>query len=203
MTQRSKSRAGAALALAGVLAGCASGTSTYNPPPRSDDGLRTVSCQLPPQIRRLGQHSTYLAAGRIVQTTAADCRVRGGQYRDQPTAASTPAPGAGTGAMAVIVGGEGSTAACPVAGTIAGLRESSTLNVRAGPGTGHPRLDALRNGRRIYVCDGTPDEAWLGIVYSASGSEGCGVDRPIRSAEAYRGPCQVGWVNAGWVRTDR
>ena len=201
MNQHRMSQTTAPLALAVLLAGCASGGESYNPPPRSDDSARVVSCQLPPQIRRLGQQATYLAADRVVQTTAADCRVRGGQYRDM--AAAPVAAAEGDGPMAVIVGGDGATPACPVSGTIARLREGSTLNVRAGPGTEHPRLDALRNGRRIYVCDGTPDEAWLGIVYPTEAGMDCGVDRPSPGAAAYRGPCRAGWVNAGWVQTDR
>lgn len=201
MIQRLIRRSSVPIALAALLSACTSGGETYNPPPRSDDGVRVVSCQLPPQIRRLGQQATYLAAGRVVQTTAADCRVRGGQYRDMAVAPAV-AP-EGDGPMAVIVGGDASTPACPVSGTIARLREGSTLNVRAGPGTEHPRLDALRNGRRIYVCDGTPDEAWLGIVYATEAGMDCGVDRPSPGATAYRGPCRAGWVNAGWVQTDR
>ena len=201
MNQRSMIRTAVPMALAVLLAGCASGGETYNPPVRSYDGVRVVSCQLPPQIRRLGQQATYLAAGRIIESTAADCRVRGGQYRDM--AAAPVAAAGGGGPMAVIVGGDAATPACPVSGTVARLREGSTLNVRAGPGTDHERLDALRNGRRIFVCDGTPDEGWLGIVYPTDGGADCGVDRPIPGAAAYRGPCRAGWVNAGWVQTER
>jgi len=74
--------------------------------------------------------------------------------------------------------------------------------VAAGPGTQHPRLDRLANGRDIFVCDGTPDEAWLGIVYARSAGEECGVDAPIGDAQPYAGACAAGWVNAGWVQTD-
>ena len=54
----------AAFATAVVAAGCAGSPTAYNPPPRVDDASRLVSCKLPPQIRRLGQHATYLAAAR-------------------------------------------------------------------------------------------------------------------------------------------
>lgn len=163
-------------------------------------GSEAVKCQLPPQIRRLGRQATYLAAGRIITTTAADCRVRGGQARATDTTAA-PVPKA-DGRMAVMVGGSADAAACPVSGKIIGLKGGSTLSVRAGPATQHARLDRLANGRAVHVCDGTPDEAWLGIVYPRSAGQDCGVDAPIGEAQAYAGACAVGWVNAGWVQTD-
>jgi len=164
-------------------------------------GTQAVSCQLPPQIRRLGRQATYLAAGRIVSTTAADCRVRGGKSRAM-AAVSTPPPVPSDGRMAVMVGGSDDANACPVSGQIIGLKAGSTLSVRAGPGTQHARLDRLGNGRRIFVCDGSPDEAWLGIVYPRTPGQDCAVDQPLRDAQAYSGACAAGWVNAGWVRTD-
>ncbi len=194
-------RAAGAFALAALLGGCASGPAMYNPPPRGDDASRIVSCQLPPQLRRLGQHATYMAAGRIVQTTAADCRVRGGRLRELASAPGT-APVAADGTMAVIVGGDRAEAACPVAGTITGLRSGGTLNVRTGPGTAHARLDALRNGQRVFVCDGSLDEQWLGVVYPAAAGQECGVGAPRDPAMPYSGPCRSGWVNAGWVTRD-
>lgn len=181
-------------------AGCATSTA-YNPPPRLDDDTRTVACTLPPQIRRLGQHATYLAAGRVVRTNAADCRVRGGRIAEL-AGADASSVGAAAGTMPVIVGGDAAVPACPVSGTIAGLRGGSTLNVRAGPGTQHARLDALRNGDRVFVCDGTADEQWLGVVYPGTAGTDCGVGTPVAEGRAYAGPCAVGWVNAGWVQRD-
>lgn len=49
------------------------------------DTAQEVSCKLPGEIRSMGGHS-MMAAGRIVQTTPADCRQRGGEY----TVAETP-----------------------------------------------------------------------------------------------------------------
>lgn len=191
----------AALATVGLAAGCAGSPAAYNPPPRADDDTRRVACKLPPQIRRLGQHATYLAAGRIVRTVAADCRVRGGQISELAGAATGPAAAA-DGTMAVIVGGDARQPACPVSGTISGLRAGGTLNVRTGPATGHARIDALANGRRVFVCDGTPDEQWLGVVYPARSGQDCAVGTARRDATPYSGPCRHGWVNAGWVTRD-
>ena len=182
--------------------GCASSGTAYNPAPRLDDDTRVVACKLPPQIRRLGQHATYMAAGRIVRTVATDCRVRGGQISELASASGASAPVAADGSLAVMVGGDAATPACPVSGTISGLRSGSTLNVRSGPGTQHRQLDALRNGRRVHVCDGTADEQWLGVVYPTGTGTDCGVGTPMAEGRAYGGPCRVGWVNAGWVSRD-
>ena len=182
--------------------GCAGTGTTYNPPPRLDDDTRIVSCRLPPQIRRLGQHATYMAAGRIVRTNAADCRVRGGQISELASAPGASGPVGADGAMPVIVGGDSAAPACPVSGTISGLARGSTLNVRTGPGTQHARVDALRNGNRVHVCDGTADEQWLGVVYPTGSGQDCGVGSPMAEGRAYGGPCRVGWVNAGWVTRD-
>lgn len=45
------------------------------------DDLYIVDCLLPGQVRRLGSMS-YLSPRRAVRTTAADCRIRGGEYVD-------------------------------------------------------------------------------------------------------------------------
>lgn len=41
--------------------------------------LQIVDCLLPGQVRQLGQ-ARYLSARRPIKTTAADCRIRGGEY---------------------------------------------------------------------------------------------------------------------------
>lgn len=46
------------------------------------DNLLIVDCLLPGQTRRLGNSVTYLAARRAIKTSAADCRVRGGEYTE-------------------------------------------------------------------------------------------------------------------------
>ena len=39
-----------------------------------------VDCQLPGKLRRLGGTRTYLTPGRLVRTSAIECRTRGGEY---------------------------------------------------------------------------------------------------------------------------
>lgn len=44
------------------------------------EGLLIVDCLLPGKVQRLGTQSTYVTARRAVKTTAAECRIRGGEY---------------------------------------------------------------------------------------------------------------------------
>jgi hypothetical protein len=65
------------------------------------EDLQVVDCLLPGQVRRLGA-STYLTPRRPVHTTAADCRIRGGEYveydrADYKTALQVWLPAAETG----------------------------------------------------------------------------------------------------------
>ncbi len=48
-------------------------------PNNSVADLQVVDCLLPGQVRRLGS-MTYLTSRRPINTTAADCRIRGGEY---------------------------------------------------------------------------------------------------------------------------
>ena len=59
--------------------------------PAGDNELLVVDCLLPQKVRRLGRNNTYLAPRQPIRTTAADCRVRGGEYTepDQATYATS------------------------------------------------------------------------------------------------------------------
>ncbi len=48
--------------------------------PEQTDKLLVVDCLLPAQVRKLGEHFTYLAARQPIRTTAIDCEIRGGEY---------------------------------------------------------------------------------------------------------------------------
>jgi hypothetical protein len=73
------------LILLGTLTLVSCKTSTTNSPPASHQNnlsvadLEIVDCLLPSQVRRLGS-SSFLAQRRPTKTTAADCRIRGGEY---------------------------------------------------------------------------------------------------------------------------
>lgn len=70
------------IVLAGLLVGCASRPveEEIAVGPEQVDKLYVVDCLLPAQVRKLGQHFTYLAARRPIRTTAVDCEIRGGEY---------------------------------------------------------------------------------------------------------------------------
>lgn len=76
-----RSRALGALAIAilllSPLAGSSADKSREGMVKRSD--LEIVDCLLPGQVRQLGR-TTYLTQRRPTRTTAADCRIRGGEY---------------------------------------------------------------------------------------------------------------------------
>jgi hypothetical protein len=186
-------------ALLCLLAGCASsGGTTASAPSASVDPAASGMCVLPPQLRRLGQNASYLAAGRTIRTTAGDCRVRGGQFRG----------GGGSGAMAatsadevtIVIGGDATGAACAKRGAVA--TQGGTLSVRRGPGTDYARLDSLANGRRVHFCDWSADEAWVGVVYPGAKGGDCGVDAPRREPGPYGGTCRSGWISSQYVRVD-
>lgn len=78
-------------AVALALAMTASGLP--QPARAADAGAsQEVSCKLPGEIHSVGGHS-MMGAGRIVQTSPADCRQRGGEYTlvDAPASISSPA----------------------------------------------------------------------------------------------------------------
>lgn len=72
-----------------IASGCATQGSTSAPTINPEE-LRAsiepgneflvVDCLLPGQIRRLGQHVTYVTARRPIRTTTEDCIIRGGEY---------------------------------------------------------------------------------------------------------------------------
>lgn len=171
------------------------------PPPSADDQT-IVECQLPPQIRSLGSHATYLAAGRQVSTTIADCKVRGGKYDGHgpgALAGQGSASASGT-TTAVTVGGDRSKAACPKSGQIAGLKGGGALSVRAAPAAAAGRIDKLGNGKRVFMCDWSSNGAWVGVVYPGAANVDCDVSRTIDRPQAYSGSCRSGWVSSKYVK---
>lgn len=160
-----------------------------------DQGL--VDCRMPPQLRSLGRNMTYLAAGRQVRISAADCKIRGGTYDGR-------GPGSKAGHMGgrsvVMVGGEESRPGCPGSGKVGGLSASGTLSVRAAPGTAAARVDKLSNGADVFMCDWSADGGWVGVIYAANSGRDCGVSSPITPPRAYEGPCKFGWVSAKYIK---
>src|SRR6516165_67563 len=86
LDSRMYQRAGRSLAvLAGAAAALAAGPCVSAADTKAREGLQPhqdleiVDCLLPGQVRQLGS-MTYLTQRRPTRTTAADCRIRGGEY---------------------------------------------------------------------------------------------------------------------------
>jgi hypothetical protein len=157
-----------------------------------------VDCRMPPQLRSLGRNMTYLAAGRQVRISAADCRVRGGSYDGRGPGEKAGMPLAGS--AAVMIGGDESRPGCPGSGTVGGLSAGGTLSVRAAPGTAAARRDKLANGADVFMCDWSADGAWVGVVYASGSSGDCGVSKKVTPSRGYDGPCKSGWVSARYLK---
>lgn len=101
-----------------------------------------------------------------------------------------------TQAQYLMLGGDDMDA-CASNGQVVGLRADGDnfLAVRAGPGTGHAKIDQLHNGDAVFVCTGAG--AWMGIVYG--GGRDCGVSSPLVPARLYHGPCKSGWVHRNFI----
>lgn len=183
--------AGGMLAALGAVA-----PASANPAQAGDTTL--VECRLPPQLRTLGRNATYLAAGRQMQLTVAECKLRGGTWKGGgPGAYAGADAGANPNApLAVTVGGSHEGGACPLEGTVTGLKDGS-LSVRVGPGTDFARVDKLNNGARVFLCDRAGGGDWVGVVY---GSGDCGLAAPIDPPRAYAGSCRSGWVRSTYLR---
>ncbi|MEE4381641.1 MAG: caspase family protein, partial [Pseudomonadales bacterium] len=79
-TRRLRQRVGSTLCLLAIALGAQGAERDAAVEGRVDVAdLHVVDCLLPGQVRQLGTR-TYLTARRPIKTTAADCRIRGGEY---------------------------------------------------------------------------------------------------------------------------
>lgn len=179
-----------------------SAASASAAPSNTGSADNLVECRLPPQIRSLGRNVTYLAAGRQIRLSTADCKVRGGSYDGHgPGAlAGREAPVAADGRSVVTIGGDSKRAACPGSGKVSGLSGAGTLSVRTGPGVQLGRADRLANGAAVFMCDWSADGNWVGVVYAPRAGVDCGVSEKITSPRPYAGSCRSGWVSAKYLR---
>lgn len=116
---------------------------------------------------------------------------------------------AATKVVPVIVGSESELDACMSIGHAIGSNA-----VRTAPRAGAAKSGVLSHGHIVWVCDQKgPDgktSEWYGIVYGPAAKShaknglapSCGVNQPIKSAKAYRGPCKSGWVRASQIQMD-
>lgn len=100
----------------------------------------------------------------------------------------------------VVIGGDGTTDACPAVARIVGLRRDGDnfLSVRVGPGPKHREADRLGPAAQVHVCEHKGD--WTSIVYAPAGRTlDCGVSAALPVRTIYRGPCRSGWVHRRFV----
>lgn len=92
--------------------------------------------------------------------------------------------------------------ACMSIGAVSGLNPKGDgfLAVRSGPAGHYKLLDKLKEGKQVFLCSSSKDELWHGIVYTSDANVDCGVGSPVKSARAYEGPCQFGWVSNKWIK---
>jgi hypothetical protein len=144
-------------------------------------------------------------------------REPGGQAAGERLGASQSSPTA----RPVSIGEGGPRfAACQGRGRVGGLR-GETLAVRDAPFDAAKQVGSLPEDAHVFVCTRSLDQQWLGVVIGpVPGSpaeqppasvEGealpaapapaidCGVTRPVRSKQAYSGPCPSGWVESTFV----
>ena len=113
-------------------------------------------------------------------------------YAKPPTTASMPVM-----SMPVMVGGQVELDACTSIG-----RSNGAVIVRVAPRPTARATDTLAQAHLIWICAQRGESNWYGIVYgpiaqsrSATGlPPSCGVDAPVATSRAYRGPCKSGWV---------
>ena len=99
------------------------------------------------------------------------------------------------------IGGSAEVDACSALGKVMGLKVTGDgfLAVRSGPKHSFDKIDEIVNEQLVFICDSSYNGNWLGIVYSPSGDDNCGVTSPIEDRHAYSGPCKMGWVNSKWI----
>lgn len=104
-------------------------------------------------------------------------------------------------ATPVMVGGMEDLDACTGLGVVSGLdpEGDAFLAVRAAANANAKMLDKLPEGKKVHICDSSPDGKWFGVVYSKKGID-CGVNSPIKPAQPYKGRCHSGWVSQKWVK---
>ncbi len=103
--------------------------------------------------------------------------------------------------MPVMIGGDNNLDACPSLGVVFNLNPNGDgfLAVRSGANTSYPLIDKLPEGQHVNICNSSIDGNWLGVVYSNSDVNDCGLSRPVSPVQPYKGKCKSGWVNSRWI----
>ncbi len=92
--------------------------------------------------------------------------------------------------------------ACTATGLVRSVSGDGVLAVRAAPFDRAQQTGTVANGFRVYVCNRSIDQEWLGVVYQEGGalSQSCGVSAPVAMRRRYEGPCESGWISSAFVQ---
>ncbi|WP_444930284.1 hypothetical protein ACJJIF_21480 [Microbulbifer sp. SSSA002] len=70
-------------------------------------------------------------------------------------------------------------------------RIQAKAEIRTGPSGKYPVSHIINQPKMAWSCSYKGE--WKGVVFSL-GDEDCGVSSPVDKEQAYKGPCQSGWV---------
>jgi len=100
----------------------------------------------------------------------------------------------------VMVGGDVEFDACESAAELT-FFENEEVKIYSAPDEKSNIKDLISKKILVSVCDSS--DGWFGIVYSADENVRCGTGSPIKTRQAYEGPCKSGWVKesnlGGWA----
>jgi Bacterial SH3 domain len=77
------------------------------------------------------------------------------------------------------------------------LKQGHYLSVRSGPGVKYRKVDRLKPGAEVYICD--ERGGWLQIFYSSTSEGPCGKTHGDGLDPRKTTGCQSGWVNQKWI----
>lgn len=107
---------------------------------------------------------------------------------------------------AVMIGGEGKTGHCRGVTTVRpGARANpGQATVRAAPSVHARALPAVPAGAPVILCDAVAAGFWTAVVYRTDRPDAdparvegeCFFLYPVRTRQAYRGPCLSGWIQS-------
>ena len=76
------------------------------------------------------------------------------------------------------------------------LEQGSYVTIRLGPGAQFKKVDRLRSGKEVYICDESGD--WFKVFYSDSKGPCGSTSSNGLDVQKARG-CQSGWVEKKWI----
>ena len=128
-----------------------------------------------------------------------DLPTHGGVFAIAATALLLSGCATASGPVPVHYGNSDALDACGAWGEARG----ADIPVRIAPASTARIVYRLPPGEGFWLCDGTDDDAWIGIIVEhnpligdQTGDPQCGAADLVDPRQPYRGPCLSGWVPA-------